>query len=63
MLIEYQCPFPGCRATSEAEKDAVVFCERHPPAQVVMRPVFNVPNSRYAPKEGGGKGFKQSYFE
>ena len=61
MLIEYQCPFPGCRATTEAEKGESVFCDRHPPAQVVMRPVFHVPNTRYEVK--GGKGFRQSYFE
>jgi hypothetical protein len=61
-MIEYQCPFPGCRAITEGEKDEPVFCDRHPPAQVVMRPVFNVPNSRYEPK-GGNKGFSKSYFE
>lgn len=50
MIIEYQCPFPGCRATTEAEKDTPVFCDRHPPAQVVMRPVFTVTGSMYNPR-------------
>lgn len=50
MIIEYQCPFPGCRAITEGEKDESVFCDRHPPAQVVMRPMFVVTGSMYNPK-------------